>query len=504
MLNAYVRRILDARIYDLAVETPIDGMRRMSAALGCRVLVKREDLQPVFSFKIRGAYNRLLRLTPAQRRRGVITASAGNHAQGVAMAAAHLGIHATIVMPVTTPEIKVESVRARGARVVLHGDRYDDARVRADEMAAGDGLVGVPAYDDPDVIAGQGTIGMEIVRQVAGPLDAVFVPVGGGGLIAGVGAFLRAIRPEVRIVGVEPDDAACMKAALAAGRPVKLKEVGLFADGVAVAQAGRETFRVARRCVDEIVTADTDEMCAAVKELFEDTRSIAEPAGALALAGLKKVAARRGMRGRTFLAIHSGANINFDRLRYVSERTDLGEKREALLSVDIPERAGSLREFCRAIGGHDIWGFNYRHADAERARILVAIRLDAGRESAAGLVARFGRRGYRARDLSGNELAKVHVAHMVGGRPPAGLSERLFRFEFPERRGALRHFLDCMDPRWSISLFHYRRQGGSYGHVLIGLLVPPRDGAELRAFLRRVDFPCTEESANPAYRDFLA
>ncbi len=504
MLNAYVRRILGARIYDLAVETPIDGMRRMSEALGCRVLVKREDLQPVFSFKIRGAYNKLLLLPPAMRKRGVIAASAGNHAQGVALAAAHLGIRATIVMPVTTPEIKVESVRARGARVVLHGDRFDDARVRADEMACDSGRVVVHPYDDPDVIAGQGTIAMEIVRQVAGPLDAVFIPVGGDGLIAGVGAYLRAIRPEVRIVGVEPDDAACLKAALAAGRRVTLKQVGLFADGVAVARAGREPFRVARRCVDEVITAGTDEMCAAVKELFEDTRSIAEPAGALALAGLKKYAARRGMRGRTFLAIHSGANINFDRLRYVSERTDLGEKREALLSVDIPERPGSLREFCRVIGGHDIWGFNYRQADASRARILVAIRLEAGREAPTALVALLGRRGYRAVDLSGNELAKVHIAHMIGGRPPQGPSERVFRFEFPERRGALRHFLDCMDPRWSISLFHYRRLGGSYGHVMIGLLVPPRDGADLGRFLRRVNFPCSEETSNPAYRGFLA
>ena len=507
MPDSQVRRILQARIYDLAVETRIDPLPRMSQALDCRVWMKREDLQPIFSFKIRGAYNKMLMLPEATRARGVIAASAGNHAQGVAIAAQHLHVPATIVMPVTTPSIKVDSVSARGARVVLHGDRFDDALERALRIAEDEHLTFLHPYDDPDVIAGQGTVGMEIVRQHTGPLEAIFVPVGGGGLIAGIAAYVKAVRPEVRVVGVEAEDSACLKAAMDAGRRVRLKQVGIFADGVAVAEIGQEPFRVARECVDEVITVSTDEICAAVKDVFDDTRSIAEPAGALSLAGLKAYAMRcpeRPARGdRPLLAIHSGANVNFDRLRYIAERTELGEKREVLLAVTLPEKPGALRAFCEALGDHNITGFNYRYVDARAANILVALGVRAGQESAEKVTAGLNRLGFRVEDLSGNELAKSHVMSMVGGPGTGTAHERLFRFEFPERRGALKRFLELMNPRWNISLFHYRQQGDIYGHVLVGLQVPPDTAEDLKVFLRELNYPFSEETENPAYLRFL-
>ncbi|MBP7275027.1 MAG: threonine ammonia-lyase, biosynthetic [Kiritimatiellae bacterium] len=507
MASGYIRRILQARIYDLAVETRIDALPRMSAALGCRVWMKREDLQPIFSFKIRGAYNKMLQLSEAERAGGVIAASAGNHAQGVAISAQHLNAPATIVMPVTTPSIKVDSVSARGARVVLHGDRFDDALARALRIAEEEHLIFLHPYDDPDVIAGQGTVGMEIVRQHTGPLDAIFVPVGGGGLIAGVAAYVKNVRPEIRIIGVEAEDSACLKAAMEAGRRVRLSQVGIFADGVAVAEIGQEPFRIARECVDEVITASTDEICAAVKDVFDDTRSIAEPAGALSLAGLKKYAMRyrneTGGADRHFLAIHSGANVNFDRLRYIAERTELGEKREVLLAVALPEKPGALRAFCESLGDHNITGFNYRYAGAREANILVALSVRAGQETAEKVTAGLNRLGFRVDDLSGNELAKSHVMSMVGG-PGTGVDhERLFRFEFPERRGALKRFLELMNPRWNISLFHYRQQGDIYGHVLVGLQVPPDTAEDLKVFLRELDYPYSEATDNPAYIRFL-
>ncbi len=503
MPDALIQRILRAHVYEVAVETPIHPLRGLSRTLGQTILVKREDLQPVFSFKIRGAYNKLRLLSAAERARGVFAASAGNHAQGVALAAATLGVNATIVMPVTTPAIKVEAVRARGARVVLHGDFFDEACARALELTKDARGVFLHPYDDLDVIAGQGTIGVEIGRQ-CGPLDAVFVPVGGGGLIAGVAAYLKYLRPEVRIVGVEPDDAACLKAALAARRRVTLPRVGLFAEGVAVARVGAEPFRIARQCVDEVVTATTDEICAAIKDLFDDTRSIAEPAGALALAGLKNWVRREGVRGRSLLAIHSGANVDFQRLRYIAERTDLGQHREALLAVTLPERPGALRAFCRRLSSHDITGFNYRYDDAREARLLVSIQL-AGNEKPAAILRTLRAAGIRAEDLSGNELAKNHSAHLVGGPPPPGTPpEAAFRIEFPERPGALSRFLDGLGRQWNISRFHYRKQGGTYGEVLIGLQAPPAERAAVLRRLRAIGYPFTPENTNPAYRHFLA
>lgn len=504
MPEACVKRILSARIYDLVQETPIDRMHFLSKALGCNVLVKREDLQSIFSFKIRGAYNKLLSLTAAERARGVIAASAGNHAQGVALAANRLGIHATIVMPVTTPQIKVQSVRERGAETVLHGDCFDDACIHAMALQAEHGFVFVHPYDDPAVIAGQGTIGMEILRQHSGDLDAVFVPVGGGGLIAGVATYIKYLRPEVRVIGVEAEDSACLKAALAAGARVRLPNVGIFADGVAVAQIGKETFRLARETVDEVVTVSTDAICAAVKDLFDDTRSIAEPAGALSVAGLKRYAEEHRLQGATLLAIESGANVNFDRLRYISERTELGEKTELFLGVTIPERAGSLRDFRLALGGHDITEFNYRCSDADKAQIFVGVHLDRTVPGgAAGLAEGLRAQGYAVLDMSDNELAKEHVCHMVGGRAPELRDERVFRFEFPERPGALLDFLNAMTKQWTITVFHYRKQGASYGQVLMGLQVPEEDRAALDAFLTRVNYRHTEETDNPAYRLFL-
>ena len=510
MPKSYIKRILAARVYDVAIESPIDEARQLSARFGNRILLKREDLQPVFSFKLRGAYNRIVALSAEERARGVITASAGNHAQGVALAAERLQIKALIVMPRTTPEIKVSAVRSRGARVMLHGDTYDEACAHAQSLAVEKGMSYVHAYDDPDVIAGQGTIGMEILRQLSGPLDAVFVPVGGGGLLAGIAAYIKYVRPAVRVIGVEPDDAACLAAALKAGRRVKLTHVGIFADGVAVSQIGKETFRVIRQTVDEVITASTDEICAAIKDIFDDTRSIAEPAGALALAGLKKYIARENVRGQTLVAIDSGANTNFDRLRHISERTEIGEKREAILSVTIPEQPGSFRAFCNAVGRQrSITEFNYRYADTGEARIFVGVQVSPERGDRESLVEELSAKGYPVIDLTDNEMAKLHVRYMVGGRAPAAsVEEIVYRFEFPERPGALLNFLNKLGHGWNISLFHYRNHGADFARVLVGFQVPKKDRralAEFFAQMARVHrvYNYWDESENPAYRLFL-
>ena len=511
MPNSYIKRILDSRVYDVAIETPIDEARRLSARFDNRILLKREDLQPIFSFKLRGAYNKMAGLTAAERARGVITASAGNHAQGVALAAERMKIKATIVMPRTTPEIKVSAVRSRGAKVVLHGDAYDDAAKHARKLEKEKQLCYVHPYDDPDVIAGQGTIGMEILRQISSGLDAVFVPCGGGGLLAGVAAYIKYVRPQVKVIGVEPEDAACLYEAMKAGRRVVLPQVGLFADGVAVAQIGKENFRVIRQTVDEVITANTDEMCAAIKDIFDDTRSIAEPAGALALAGLKKYIAREGLRDRTLLAIDSGANTNFDRLRHISERTETGEKREAVFSVTIPEVPGSFRAFCGAIGrGRGITEFNYRYAHDGVANIFVGVQVTPGGDDRQMLVQDLHQKGYPVVDLTDNEMAKLHVRYMVGGHAPvAGLEEIVYRFEFPERPGALLNFLNALDPGWNISMFHYRNHGAAFARVLAGFQVPPGAREALAGFFARTlesnsIYSYWDETDNPAYRLFLA
>jgi threonine dehydratase len=498
----YLQKILTAKVYDVAIESPLDPAPVLSRRLGNRVLLKREDQQPVFSFKLRGAYNKMAHLAPAERARGVIAASAGNHAQGVALAAQRMGCRATIVMPVTTPQIKIAAVEGRGAKVVLHGDSYSDAYTRALELQKETGATFVHPYDDPDVIAGQGTIGMEILRQCQGPLDAIFVAVGGGGLISGIASYVKRVRPEVRVIGVQPVDSDAMTRSLAAGRRVKLAHVGLFADGVAVKQVGRETFRITRELVDEMVLVDTDATCAALKDVFEDTRSILEPAGALSVAGVKAWCERHRVKDRTFVAIACGANMNFDRLRFVAERAELGERREAIIAVTIPERPGSFREFCALLGKRSITEFNYRYADPRAAHLFVGIEV-ANRHEIRELIAELHRRRIDAFDLSDNEMAKLHVRHLVGGHAPAAENEILYRFEFPERPGALIQFLNSMSRGWNISLFHYRNHGADYGRVLVGMQVPDADKAEFKAFLGRLGYDCVDETATPAYRMFL-
>ncbi|MCB1663773.1 MAG: threonine ammonia-lyase, biosynthetic [Pseudomonadales bacterium] len=504
MPQQYVKKILEARVYDVAIETPIDEARFLSERYHNRILIKREDLQPVFSFKLRGAYNKMSRLTTAQRAKGVIAASAGNHAQGLALSGKKLGINTVIVMPKTTPNIKVASVRARGAKVILHGDTYDEASAHSHKLAKEKGYTYVHPFDDPDVIAGQGTIGMEILRQVTGPLHAVFVPVGGGGLIAGVAAYIKFVRPDVKVIGVEAEDSACMKAALKKGRRVILPEVGIFADGVAVAQAGKETFRIVKQCVDEIVTVNTDEICGAIKDVFDDTRSIAEPAGALAVAGLKKYIETNSIRGKTLLAIDSGANVNFDRLRHISERSELGEKREAIIAVTIPEVPGSFKKFCGDLGKRNITEFNYRYADESDAQVFVGVQLSDGGKERAKLIAELGKLKYAVLDLTENEMAKLHVRHLVGGRAPKAQNELVFRFEFPERPGALMKFLQTLGQRWNISLFHYRNHGAAYGRVMVGLQVPANEKKRAEEYFRKIGYPFSEETANPAYQIFLS
>jgi threonine dehydratase len=504
MLHEYVKKILCARVYDVARETPIDEARQLSKRLDNRILLKREDLQPVFSFKLRGAYNKVAQLTPEQMARGVICASAGNHAQGLALAAAKLGIKATIVMPKTTPLIKVDAVRSRGAKVVLHGDTYDDAAQHAMQLVEEKQLVYIHPYDDPDVIAGQGTVAMEILHQHSGPLDAIFVPVGGGGLCAGVAAYVKYLRPDIKVFAVEAEDSACLKAAMDAGKRVTLNHVGLFADGVAVAKIGKETFRILRRTIDGVITASTDEICAAIKDIFDDTRAIAEPAGALALAGMKKYIESNGISGQTLLAINSGANTNFDRLRYISERTEIGEQREVILTVTIPERAGSFKAFCGALGKRNITEFNYRFADQQAAQIFVGVQVAPGGSDRTELIGDLDGKGYAVLDLTENEMAKLHIRHMVGGHAPACVDDEvLYRFEFPERPGALLNFLTQLGTRWNISMFHYRNHGAAFGRVLVGMQVPAGEHKGLRQFLEGLAYPYQEETQNPAYQLFL-
>ncbi len=503
MPQTYIERILRARVYDVATESPLTPASLLSRRLNNRVLLKREDLQPVFSFKLRGAYNKLKHLDEETRARGVIAASAGNHAQGVSMGAAKLGCEATIVMPRTTPAIKVDAVRGWGARAVLHGDSFDEAYAHALALVQSKGLTFLHPFDDPDVIAGQGTIGMEILRQHPEPPDAIFVPVGGGGLIAGVAAYVKYVYPKVRIIGVEPEDAPTLHAALAAGRRMTLDEVGLFADGVAVKQIGEETFRIARRTVDEVVLVSTDEICAAIKDIFDDTRGIAEPAGALALAGLKRWVAREQAEQLSLIAIHSGANVNFDRLRHVAERAELGERREVLFAAGIPERPGSFLAFCRALGKRQITEFNYRYADGQEAHVFVGVQLP-GSDARGEVLERLRTKGFSVLDMSDNETAKLHMRFMVGGHAPAVTDERLIRFEFPERPGALLNFLSSLGRRWNISLFHYRNHGAAYGRVLMGIQVPQEEHADFDQLLAGIGYRFWDETDNPAYGLFAS
>ena len=503
MPDSYIKRILNARIYDLAVETPLDQARLLSQRTNNHVLLKREDLQPVFSFKIRGAYNKLLQLTEEERARGVIAASAGNHAQGLALGAQHLGVRAVIVMPRTTPAIKVDAVRARGAKVVLHGDNFDEAAAHTQKLIEEKGYTYIHPFDDPDVIAGQGTVAMEILRQYPKHIDAIFVAVGGGGLCAGVAAYVKYVRPDVKVFAVESEESACLAAAMEKNRRVRLPQVGIFADGVAVAQIGKETFRVLKKTIDGVITVNTDEICAGIKDIFEDTRSIAEPAGAVSVAGLKKYVAENGISGQTLVAIDCGANINFDRLRYISERTEIGEKREAVLAVTIPERPGAYREFCQALGRRNITEFNYRYADSDKARIFVGVQVSADPSDRDELVSSLREQGYELVDMTDNELAKLHIRHMVGGHAAEVKDEMVFRFEFPERPGALLNFLSQVAGRWNISLFHYRNHGSAFGRVLVGMEVPKKERAQVRKFLAEINYPFWEETDNEAYQYFL-
>jgi len=502
MPQSYIERILRSRVYDIARETPLDIAQRLSKRLGNRVLLKREDLQPVFSFKLRGAYNKIAGLSAEDQAKGVIAASAGNHAQGVAMSANKLGIRALIVMPKTTPEIKVDAVRSYGARAVLFGDSYDEAYEHSRQLASDKGMTFIHPFDDADVIAGQGTIGMEILRQHTGPPDAIFIPVGGGGLIAGIGAYVKFVFPGVKIIGVEPEDAPTLQRALASNRRVVLKQVGIFADGVAVRQIGKESFRVAREVVDEVILVSTDEICAAIKDVFDDTRTVAEPAGALSVAGLKRYVEREGVKDQSLVAIESGANINFDRLRHVAERAELGEKREALLAVEIPEEPGSFLRFCRALGRRNITEFNYRYADRVNAHVFAGVELSEGEREREELVNHLQQKGYRVVDLTDNETAKLHIRYMVGGHSPSLQDESLYRFQFPERPGALLSFLSELGRRWNISLFHYRNHGAAYGRVLMGIQISIKEKQEFRRFLSELGYSFEEETDNIAYRLF--
>jgi len=502
----YLEKILNARVYDVAVETPLEPAPILSARIGNRLFFKREDMQPVFSFKLRGAYNKIVHLTPAQRRHGVICASAGNHAQGVALAARKLGIRAVIVMPTTTPQIKIDAVNKLGGEVVLAGESYDAAYSHALQLEKKQKLNFVHPFDDPEVIAGQGTIGMEILRQHPEPIEAVFCGVGGGGLISGVAAYIKRLRPQTKIIGVEAADADAMARSLAAGKRVRLETVGQFADGAAVKYVGAETFRLCREYVDEMVLVDTDAICAAIKDVFEDTRTILEPAGALAIAGAKAWAHKHGARGKTLVAVASGANMNFDRLRFVAERAEVGEQREAVLAVTLPEKPGAYKKFVALIGSRDITEFNYRYHDAGEAHVFVGVQV-ANRGEATKLVLQLEKNGYPTLDLTDDEMAKLHIRHLVGGHASqlsdAHANELIYRFEFPERPGALKNFLDKMSAGWNISLFHYRNHGADTGRVLVGMEVPPKEMKDFRVFLKSLGYRYWDESKNPAYRLFL-
>jgi len=504
MQENYVERILKAKVYDVAIETPLDAAPRLSRRLNNRVLFKREDLQPVFSFKIRGAYNKIAQLSPITAQRGVICASAGNHAQGVALAARTRKIPALIVMPLTTPEIKVRAVADLGAEIVLHGDDYDQAYEHALVLARERGLVFVHPFDDPDVIAGQGTIAMEILRQHHGDdIDAIFVPVGGGGLISGIAAYAKSLYPRIKIIGVEPEDAAGMYESLRAGKRVTLDRVGTFADGVAVRRVGEETFRLARQYVDEIILVTTDQICAAIQDIFEDTRSIAEPAGALGVAGIKKYVSRENCSERVLISINCGANMNFDRLRYVSERADIGAQRELLLAVEMPEEPGSFLRFCELVEKRSVTEFNYRYDDLKAAQVFVGLTQGGGKAERDSLIKTIADAGFAVRDMTDNEMAKLHVRFMVGGHARGLTDERLYRFEFPERPGALLKFLRAVGSSWNISLFHYRNQGSDYGRVLAGIQVPAGTHEDFTLHLNALQYAYTEETENPAYKLFL-
>ena len=501
-LADYLQKILTARVYDVAVETPLEVAKNLSERLHNQVLLKREDTQSVFSFKLRGAYNKMAHLSPAQLKRGVICASAGNHAQGVALAARRMDCKAMIVMPVTTPQLKVDAVRSHGGEVVLFGDSYSDAHVHALELEKRHGLTFVHPFDDPDVIAGQGTIAMEILRQHQAPIDAIFVPIGGGGLISGVAAYIKSVRPEIRVIGVQMNDSDAMLRSVRAGKRVQLPDVGLFAEGTAVKLVGEETFRLARELVDDYVVVDTDAACAAIKDVFQDTRSILEPSGALGVAAIKQYAETHRCKGKTFVAITCGANMNFDRLRFVAERAEVGEEREALFAVTIPEERGSFKRFCELIGPRAVTEFNYRISDANEAHVFVGLSTT-NRDEPARLAKHFARHGFATLNLTDDELAKEHLRHMIGGRSALAHDERLYRFVFPERPGALMRFLSSMHPDWNISLFHYRNQGADYGRILVGIQVPRADRQGFRDFIANLAYPCEDETDNPVYRLFL-
>lgn len=504
-MQNYLKRILTARVYDVAIESPLEQAPDLSARIGNNVLFKREDMQPVFSFKLRGAYNKMAQLNPEQLKRGVIAASAGNHAQGVALSAHRLGCKATIVMPTTTPQVKIDAVRHFGKRaieIVLHGNSYSDAYTHALELEKEHNLTFVHPFDDPDVIAGQGTIAMEILRQHQAPIHAIFCAIGGGGLIAGVAAYVKQVRPDIKVIGVQTTDSDAMYRSLQAKKRVTLNDVGLFSDGTAVKLVGEETFRVCKQYVDEVILVDTDAVCAAIKDVFQDTRSILEPAGALAVAGAKLYAKREKLKDQTLIPVACGANMNFDRLRFVAERAEIGEKREAILAVTIPETPGSFRKFCALLGSRNITEFNYRYADPSEAQVFLGIQVRDLSEKEK-LLATLEKHHLRTLDLTDNEMAKLHLRHLVGGRAPEAKDEIIYRFEFPERPGALMNFLNSMNHNWNISLFHYRNHGADYGRVLVGMQVPPKDKKELKQFLDTLGYPYWDESSNPAYKLFL-